>query len=564
MKKLKERLKNFHVNNKIRAILMILVTIFILGMGICDAGLIAANSLFKKFYTVPYANSWLVKEVQTNLHYASKHLLWSVSVKDPEQIKLHMDMVNNSMDSIDEHLVTMEKTYHDQESLSNLKTIWADYRVMFDEIVGYLNEGDILNAITIYTTTYEELTDDIHSILTTFGTETDIEAESEYQEIRVMVIGICVFLLANLIFVIILVIRFEKMLSDLIITPIMELKEVSEKVAEGDLDVEITYESDDELGILANSFRKTCSVLKEIVGDLSYVLENLREGDYTVSSKNETVYVGDFKQIINDLNTMVNKQREALFQINLSVSQVATGSEQVAKGAGDIAEGATEQASAVQELTATTENVSTIAMSSAESAIEATSTVKNAVIEAERGREEVKELIAAMERITETSKEIENIIGEIENIASQTNLLSLNASIEAARAGEAGRGFSVVATEIGKLATDSAQSAVKTREKIGKALKEIQHGSQIVEITTAIMTKNIEDMESFESVVTEIAKASSDQAEMVKQIQAGVEQISAVVQSNSAAAEETSAISEELSAQAEALNELTNQFKLKD
>ena len=168
-----------------------------------------------------------------------------------------------------------------------------------------------------------------------------------------------------------------------------------------------------------------------------------------------------------------------------------------------------------------------------------------------------------MARITETSKEIENIIAAIEDIASQTNLLSLNASIEAARAGEAGRGFAVVADQIGKLAADSAQSAVNTRELIGKALEEIEAGNRIVENTMEAIGSVLADMESFAGMASGAAEASRVQADMLKQIEAGIEQISSVVQSNSASAEETSAVSEELSAQAITLEEMVGKFELR-
>ena len=158
-----------------------------------------------------------------------------------------------------------------------------------------------------------------------------------------------------------------------------------------------------------------------------------------------------------------------------------------------------------------------------------------------------------MERISSTSQEIQNIIGSIEEIASQTNLLSLNASIEAARAGEAGKGFAVVADQIGKLAGDSAQAAVNTRDLIEKSLQEIENGNQITEKTVAALNKILESMNDFANAAKGASESSTEQ---------GIEQISSVVQSNSAAAEETSATSQELSAQSEGLKNLVGRFKL--
>ena len=226
-----------------------------------------------------------------------------------------------------------------------------------------------------------------------------------------------------------------------------------------------------------------------------------------------------------------------------------------------MAEGATDQAGAVEELTATVESVSGIAESSAESASGAYQMVRTAVEQADQSREELQALTNAMERISSTSQEIQNIIGSIEEIASQTNLLSLNASIEAARAGEAGKGFAVVADQIGKLAGDSAQAAVNTRDLIEKSLQEIENGNQITEKTVAALNKILESMNDFANAVKG-ASESSTEANMLKQIEQGIEQISSVVQSNSAAAEETSATSQELSAQSEGLKNLVGRFKL--
>ena len=168
-----------------------------------------------------------------------------------------------------------------------------------------------------------------------------------------------------------------------------------------------------------------------------------------------------------------------------------------------------------------------------------------------------------MEKINETSKEIANIIGDIEDIASQTNLLSLNASIEAARAGEAGKGFAVVADQIGKLAADSATSAVNTKRLIENSMKEIEFGNEIVEKTTSAIEKVINGITMLASSTKEISDLSDTQADAMKQLELGVEQIADVIQNNSASAEQTSATSEELSAQSANLEELVGQFKLK-
>ena len=183
--------------------------------------------------------------------------------------------------------------------------------------------------------------------------------------------------------------------------------------------------------------------------------------------------------------------------------------------------------------------------------------------EAEKGNEDIKSLNKAMERISDTAKEIVNIISEIEDIASQTNLLSLNASIEAARAGEAGKGFAVVADQIGKLATDSANSAINTKRLIENTLQEIETGNEITVATTKAIEDVISGIKMLAVSTKEISDLSDDQAEAMKQLEAGVEQIAEVIQNNSAAAQESSATSEELSAQSQSLEELVAQFKIK-
>ena len=354
-----------------------------------------------------------------------------------------------------------------------------------------------------------------------------------------------------------------KILTAAIIEPVSELKGAVQKLKVGELDIEIAYDGEDELGELAADLREACAQMYTVVKDAGYLLGEMAEGNFNIATKVEESYVGDFRTLILSMRKLNRQLDGTLHQITEATAQVKVGSEQLAQNAQALAEGATEQAGAIEELTATIESVANISEESAKNATYAASTAKSAAENAGRNREEINELTGAMTRITETSQEIENIIASIEDIASQTNLLSLNASIEAARAGEAGRGFAVVADQIGKLAADSAQSAVTTRELISKSLAEIEAGNKIVENTIEAIGTVLSNMENIAGMASGAADSSRTQADMLQQIEAGIEQISSVVQSNSASAEETSAVSEELSTQAINLEEMVSEFELR-
>lgn len=354
-----------------------------------------------------------------------------------------------------------------------------------------------------------------------------------------------------------------KSLSVALTEPVSELQSAVQKIKNGNFDIEISYEGNDEFRELGDDLQDACHLLHTIVADTGEILNKMSEGNFKVSSGAKESYIGDFQTQLTAMRTLKYHLSDTLRQIQASAAQVMVGSEQLAGSAQDLAEGATNQASAVEELTATVENVTNISEESAKNAVLAATSATTAAEDAKKSREEMNQLTAAMDRITATSREIEDIIAAIEDIASQTNLLSLNASIEAARAGEAGRGFAVVADQIGKLAADSAQSAVTTRDLISKCLSEVQEGNRIVENTIESIGTVLANMESFAGMASGAAEASKAQVEMLKQIEAGMDQITLVVQSNSATAEETSAVSQELSAQATSLDEMIGQFVLK-
>ena len=351
-----------------------------------------------------------------------------------------------------------------------------------------------------------------------------------------------------------------KKVLETILVPLREVEAVAQELTDGNLHSTLDYRSDDEIGRLAHSMRKSIRILGSYVDDIGRAMKMFAEGNFDVQP--EVEWKGDFVGILNSFMLFEESMAETIKGIQHVSDEVSGAADQVASSSNDLADGATNQAAVVEELTATVEGVSEQVEKNSKSAKEISGRVDklgNAILES-NGK--MKDMVDSMNEINGASKEIDKIIATINEIAAQTNLLALNASIEAARAGEAGKGFAVVANQVNVLADQSAQAAKESATLIETSVKAVEKGMVIAGQTASQLQEVAENSQIITKEVTNIADTLETQATEIKQINDGIEQINDVVQTNSATSEECAASSQEMSSEAENLREMIQKFKI--
>ena len=381
------------------------------------------------------------------------------------------------------------------------------------------------------------------------------EVNAPRNQLIIVLAVVSVLIIALLILVILLTVRR-------MIKPLAGISTDMQNFSKGSLSIDVDVHSNDENGQLADSIRSSTHALREIIFDIAHVLKEISDGNLNIDINGH--YTGDFVAISEALQQITLSLNAALGQINIAADQVSSGAEQVSSSAQELSCGASEQAGSVEELAVTVSEISRHISQNAENAMDASQdamTVKN---EAVSGTRHMKELLNAMENINRSSREIRKILKTIEEIAFQTNILSLNASVEAARAGAAGKGFAVVAEEIRNLASKSAEASTNSSALITDSLNAAETGAKIAAETARSMQKVMEGVDKVAASISSISTASQEQSDSIRQVTNGINQISDVIQTNSATAEESAAASEELSAQAQLLKELAGRFSLRE
>ena len=571
MEKIKKRIANLKVEGKLKVYQMtvLVMTLFLVLVALISTLVIRSN--IEKITEVWSPSLEYLQDLETmTAKYRIKqyqHLVESdaaVMNSCEEEIKKLESQIQDTDAKLEAIMSANSKAQKGQDDYEVANAAWEKYRGASDEILQLSREGKQQEASKLMTGEVYEDYKSFSKKLTILRDKFQVELDQAKTMANVCTVIIFIVIVAAGLAIAVVTTMIGKIITNSITEPVKQIDAAVASLRKGELsNVEmLTYESEDEFGDTIRNLKEAMGILADYVSEISVEVKAIAQGDLTRNGDDITDFLGDFSELKTSLLYILKRFNSTLTEISNLAEQVSSNSSEVENASKSLADGATEQAGVIEELNATIDTVVDMAEDTAKETQNASARVKASANKANEEKEKMNELLTEMEHITEISKEIGNIITDIEDIASQTNLLSLNASIEAARAGEAGKGFAVVADQIAKLAADSAKSAVNTRDLIDKTLVEIEKGNTITRTTADAFNQIITDMESFAELAENTMEKANSQAESLEQIGQGIEQLSGVVQGNAASSEENTAISINLAEGAAKMHDRVNIFKL--
>jgi len=478
--------------------------------------------------------------------------------KDDSLKDNYVQVLNNYLNNVEENLGNYANSISSQENrqlYNELMSHWNEYKSHMLRAIEYAQKGDYDKVEEVLLIDSDKSGDAVRDSIANLVDYNAERAEERAEENEKLANTAVSLMIAIVLIGIVLAIAMGLYIANVISRPITKMVDAAEKLAVGDVDINVDIVTKDEVGKLAESFRK----LIDSTRDQVLAVQRIAEGDLTVD-----VAIRSDKDLLGrKLSEMVRDINNLMLNIASAADQVTSGAKQISDSSMALSQGAAEQASSIEELTASIGEVSSQTKMNADNASQANDLAGKTKTYAVTGNEYMKEMLKAMDDINISSNNINRIIKVIEDIAFQTNILALNAAVEAARAGEHGRGFAVVAEEVRNLAGQSANAAKETTALIEDSIRKAEGGTKIAKETAEALEKTVEGVEAVSGLIVDISSASNEQAAAITQINQGIMQVSQVVQENSATSEESAAASEELSGQAESLKEMIGRFKVK-
>ena len=557
----KNKLENMHLRERInygynKVIMMMLIS----GLfSIVVIGVLFANMVH--YVENVAAADEAVKICRINVNASARNIREMALNDDTSSYDGYEQTVKKLLTEVDSELKILKKTGAiSNENYEEYASALSDWGNIGYSIMDEIKNGDREKAVDAIFNDCTPALNKLVNIAIKLDEETDhLRDRSSITTFIFAIAGIvCIFVCLT--FAWTLTRKTSKKVLETILEPLHAVEDVAKELTEGNLHSTLEYRSEDEIGNLAHSMRKSIRILGSYVDDIGRAMKEFSEGNFDVQP--EVEWKGDFVGILDSFMLFEKSMAETIKGIQTVSNEVSSAADQVALSSNDLAEGATNQAAVVEELTATVEGVSEQVEKNAKSAKEISNRVDELGDAISESNGKMREMVDSMHEINDASQEIDKIIATINEIASQTNLLALNASIEAARAGEAGKGFAVVANQVNLLADQSAHAAKESAELIETSVKAVEKGMVIAGQTATQLEDVAESSKAITGEVTNIAETLETQTVEIQQINQGIEQINDVVQSNAATSEECAAASQEMSSEAESLREMIQKFKV--